>query len=593
MRSVPIMECGVERRHVVKKMPIIRQYNIPIIPMTAKTFPVSFSPSFSPHGMVNLSLKDKLSTSTLNFCRQSRQSYTPPICNVENSYTVSPNVSKSSTANVTKGLNFMEESISQIVADIKDEYPTSSNRKCEGPLDFSVRRRNSSRGCGVHSSASSSSSLSLDTSGLPKSNFMFSPLSEAQVSNSQTIISRLSPTWIQTATCKQLCNIPYHEQDRASFSKLSGAKSSSISQEATNNVCHPYGCHLPTSKICFQNIPLSTCFSTNNSITDSRENITPAFAAILSQNETMFSSINDITSSFMKHRLTGVNGGKVQRPFKAYPKEVLQLPLGCLGFPSMNPFLSIDKHCSHDLSVGQKEIMALYKQQLDFLREQEKQMINGKQYGIVSQKSSIDLSDKTVSMSNLKSNCSSHSLDNLPPSFNTISHPSTLLDLHVPDVVSSVSSALSLAHDLSPTSQNNPTQSLLISSSYSHAFNFAVDGIVQSSPMTHMPQLSARLSSTSPAFSTPTPPTLISSSILSSGRKRPRLLSEDQKDDAYWERRRKNNDAAKRSRNARRTKEDDIALRAALLEQENLKLRVEVAALKTEAARLRCMLYSA
>jgi bZIP factor len=33
------------------------------------------------------------------------------------------------------------------------------------------------------------------------------------------------------------------------------------------------------------------------------------------------------------------------------------------------------------------------------------------------------------------------------------------------------------------------------------------------------------------------------------------------KDDAYWERRRKNNEAAKRSRDARRVKEDEIALR--------------------------------
>lgn len=34
-----------------------------------------------------------------------------------------------------------------------------------------------------------------------------------------------------------------------------------------------------------------------------------------------------------------------------------------------------------------------------------------------------------------------------------------------------------------------------------------------------------------------------------------------EKDDAYWERRRKNNEAAKRSRDARRAKEDEIALR--------------------------------
>lgn len=78
----------------------------------------------------------------------------------------------------------------------------------------------------------------------------------------------------------------------------------------------------------------------------------------------------------------------------------------------------------------------------------------------------------------------------------------------------------------------------------------------------------------------------------SSSRRRARTFPDEQKDEAYWERRRKNNEAAKRSRDARRAKEDEIAIRAALLEQENLKLRVEVAALKTETAKLRCMLYN-
>ncbi|XP_014239945.1 cell death specification protein 2-like [Cimex lectularius] len=65
----------------------------------------------------------------------------------------------------------------------------------------------------------------------------------------------------------------------------------------------------------------------------------------------------------------------------------------------------------------------------------------------------------------------------------------------------------------------------------------------------------------------------------------------DDKDAAYWERRRKNNEAAKRSRDARRAKEDEIAIRAAFLEQENLRLKYQVAALSDETAKLRCMLY--
>lgn len=83
-----------------------------------------------------------------------------------------------------------------------------------------------------------------------------------------------------------------------------------------------------------------------------------------------------------------------------------------------------------------------------------------------------------------------------------------------------------------------------------------------------------------------------SGTISNSAKRRSRQNGETVKDEAYWERRRKNNEAAKRSRDARRAKEDEIAIRAAFLEQENLKLRVEVASLKSETAKLRCLLYN-
>lgn len=83
-----------------------------------------------------------------------------------------------------------------------------------------------------------------------------------------------------------------------------------------------------------------------------------------------------------------------------------------------------------------------------------------------------------------------------------------------------------------------------------------------------------------------------SSSNGGSGSKKRGRNGEEIKDDAYWERRRKNNEAAKRSRDARRAKEDEIAIRAAFLEQENLKLRFELANLKNETAKLRCMIYN-
>lgn len=49
---------------------------------------------------------------------------------------------------------------------------------------------------------------------------------------------------------------------------------------------------------------------------------------------------------------------------------------------------------------------------------------------------------------------------------------------------------------------------------------------------------------------------------------RKQFVPDDLKDDKYWARRRKNNLAAKRSRDARRMKENQIALRAGYLEKE-------------------------
>uniref|UniRef100_A0A1A7YEX7 Hepatic leukemia factor b n=1 Tax=Iconisemion striatum TaxID=60296 RepID=A0A1A7YEX7_9TELE len=68
------------------------------------------------------------------------------------------------------------------------------------------------------------------------------------------------------------------------------------------------------------------------------------------------------------------------------------------------------------------------------------------------------------------------------------------------------------------------------------------------------------------------------------------FIPEDLKDDKYWARRRKNNMAAKRSRDARRLKENQIAIRAAFLEKENSALRQEVADLRKELGRTKNIL---
>jgi hypothetical protein len=80
--------------------------------------------------------------------------------------------------------------------------------------------------------------------------------------------------------------------------------------------------------------------------------------------------------------------------------------------------------------------------------------------------------------------------------------------------------------------------------------------------------------------------------LTGSDAKKIKPVPADKKDDAYWERRRKNNEAAKRSRDLRRQKEDEIAVKATVLEQENLKLKAQVTILKAELSKLHFMLYN-
>ncbi|XP_026479352.1 protein giant-like [Ctenocephalides felis] len=70
----------------------------------------------------------------------------------------------------------------------------------------------------------------------------------------------------------------------------------------------------------------------------------------------------------------------------------------------------------------------------------------------------------------------------------------------------------------------------------------------------------------------------------SAGSPNPNEQSDSTKDSAYYERRKKNNAAAKKSRDRRRVKEDEIAIRAAFLERENIELKFELAAIRKQLA---------
>lgn len=64
----------------------------------------------------------------------------------------------------------------------------------------------------------------------------------------------------------------------------------------------------------------------------------------------------------------------------------------------------------------------------------------------------------------------------------------------------------------------------------------------------------------------------------------------ESKDGKYFERRKRNNVAAKKSRDARKQREDEIAIRASFLEKENSILKAQLQTLKDEAQQLRMLL---
>ncbi|XP_075155565.1 transcription factor giant [Haematobia irritans] len=76
-----------------------------------------------------------------------------------------------------------------------------------------------------------------------------------------------------------------------------------------------------------------------------------------------------------------------------------------------------------------------------------------------------------------------------------------------------------------------------------------------------------------------------SAAVTNSGNNAPNSINASGgivKDAAYYERRRKNNAAAKKSRDRRRIKEDEIAIRAAYLERQNIELLCQIDALKAQ-----------
>lgn len=65
-------------------------------------------------------------------------------------------------------------------------------------------------------------------------------------------------------------------------------------------------------------------------------------------------------------------------------------------------------------------------------------------------------------------------------------------------------------------------------------------------------------------------------------------LVNSSKDESYWEKRKKNNEAARRSRNVRKAKEQETALKAELLEKENEQMKLQLSILTSHIMACNC-----
>ncbi|XP_076759036.1 uncharacterized protein LOC143428200 [Xylocopa sonorina] len=141
------------------------------------------------------------------------------------------------------------------------------------------------------------------------------------------------------------------------------------------------------------------------------------------------------------------------------------------------------------------------------------------------------------------------------------------------------------------------TSSPLTPSSLSAAFSLP-GSLLQPPFITAVPPLMQSIN-VPPVFSNNNSSRMVSRHFLGTNNvtsvyRRPRSekkpIPDEQKDEKYYERRKRNNQAAKKSRDARKIREDHIALRATMLEHENAILRAQVITLREETQCLRHML---
>ena len=261
---------------------------------------------------------------------------------------------------------------------------------------------------------------------------------------------------------------------------------------------------------------------------------------------------------------------KYSRPFKAYPRDPLSIPMNYYGVGLQVPLTPDAIATQSLLATASDQAYLQFREQMLISRRNTQEPVRRNGQPSSGQKNSAPSSPEPV---NSNPNTNGNSNSNGMKSQNCVKARASPPSNPSPQLATKVKGSHGSVPPMTPISSSSHIHlDETLDYSNGHSSGNSSSGETDVGSLAHSGRHSA--------------------DGLQSMRKRGRPLPEDLKDDAYWERRRKNNEAAKRSRDARRAKEDEIAIRAAFLEQENLKLRCEIAQLKTETSKLRCLLYN-
>uniref|UniRef100_A0A182SZC0 BZIP domain-containing protein n=1 Tax=Anopheles maculatus TaxID=74869 RepID=A0A182SZC0_9DIPT len=246
--------------------------------------------------------------------------------------------------------------------------------------------------------------------------------------------------------------------------------------------------------------------------------------------------------------------GKLSRPFKAYPRDPLSLAAGFVASDTI-----LDTNSAEKYNLFRKRML----EQIHAANGGQPTVSNPKMRRLANSTKSGNSSSNAPSAA-MSDASSSESCDEKPPRSN---------ERHMLSMaVAKAQQSLTACDEMAQYAATNQRQ--LVTPSRKDTMETACDVIGSSDA-----SASSRAESNATVATAEAAAEAASASQIHSNGGGTSV-----KDSAYYERRKKNNAAAKKSRDRRRIKEDEIAIRAAFLERENIELKFELAAARKQLA---------